>query len=136
MEAVVYDFCESRADEHARRFLKDWRVSLVCDNFSGYKARFAQGITEAGCLGHARRKFLDLHAANKSQIAGLALEQLTKVYDINREVKDLSTHQRKDVRQQRTQPLLHALHQWMSLQRKKVPDNSATAQALEYSLRR
>lgn len=99
MEAVLYDFSESRADEHARRFLKDWRGSLVCDDFSGYKARFAQGMTEAGCLVHARRKFLDLHAANKSQIAGLALEQLTKVYDINHEVKDLSTRQRKDVPQ-------------------------------------
>ena len=40
-------------------------------------------------LAHARRKFFDLHAANKSQIAGFALEQLAKVYDIEREVKEL-----------------------------------------------
>lgn len=48
--AVVYDFCESRAGEHARTFLGDWKGSLVCDDFSGYKALLAAGVTEVGCL--------------------------------------------------------------------------------------
>jgi len=136
IKAVVYDFCESRAGEHARHFLGDWKGSLVCDDFSGYKAGFAHGITEAGCLAHARRKFFDLHAANKSQIAGFALEQFAKVYDIEREVKALDTDQRQAIRQQHTKPILDALHQWMTLQRQKLPDSSATARALDYSLRR
>lgn len=34
---------------------------------------FEQGITEIGCMAHARRKFFDLHAANKSQLAEQAL---------------------------------------------------------------
>ena len=55
MRAVVYDFCESRAGEHARRFLGDWRGSLICDDYARYKASFSQGVTEAGCLvAHAR----------------------------------------------------------------------------------
>ena len=136
IKAVVYDFCESRAGEHARAFLGDWKGSLVCDDFSGYKARFANGITEAGCLAHARRKFFDLHAANKSQIAGFALEQFSKVYDIEREVKDLNADQRQKIRQQHSKPVLNALHEWMTLQRHKMPDSSATARALDYSLRR
>jgi hypothetical protein len=109
---------------------------LVCDDFSGYKAGFANGITEAGCLAHARRKFFDLHAANKSQIAGFALEQFSKVYDIECEVKDLNADQRRKIRQQHSKPVLNALHEWMTLQRHKMPDSSATARALDYSLRR
>ncbi|TDS69600.1 IS66 family transposase [Comamonas sp. JUb58] len=136
IKAVVYDFCESRAGEHARAFLGDWKGSLVCDDFSGYKARFANGITEAGCLAHARRKFFDLHAAGKSQIAGFALEQFSKVYDIEREVKNLNADQRQAIRQQHSKPVLNALHEWMTLQRHKMPDSSATARALDYSLRR
>jgi transposase len=136
MKAVVYDFCESRAGEHARNFLGDWRGALVCDDFAGYKAGFANGITEAGCLAHARRKFFDLHAANKSQLAGFALEQFAKVYDIEREVKELNADQRQAIRQQHTKPVLDALHQWMTLQRHKLPDSSATAKTLDYSLRR
>jgi len=52
MKAVVYDFAESRAGEHARAFLDPWRGQLVCDDFAGYKQLFAQGVTEVGCLAH------------------------------------------------------------------------------------
>ena len=90
MKAVVYDFCESRAGEHARNFLGDWKGALICDDFAGYKALIASGVTEVGCLAHARRKFFDLHTAHKSQLAGFALEQFAKVYDIEREVKELN----------------------------------------------
>lgn len=136
MKAVVYDFCESRAGEHARAFLGEWRGSLTCDDFSGYKALIASGVTEVGCLAHARRKFFDLHAANKSQIAEFALQQFARAYGIEREAKELKPDERKDIRQQQTKPVLDALHQWMLLQRQKVPDGSATAKALDYSLRR
>ena len=134
--AVVYDFCESRAGEHARTFLGDWKGSLVCDDFSGYKALLAAGVTEVGCLAHARRKFFDLHAANQSQIAQSALEQLARIYEIERETKEFSAEERMDVRRERTKPLLDALHEWMTLQRRKVPDGSTTAKALDYSLKR
>ena len=136
LKAVVYDFCESRAGEHARAFLGDWRGSLTCDDFSGYKALIASGVTEVGCLAHARRKFFDLHAANKSQIAEFALEQFAKVYAVEREATEISADERKAIRQHHTQPMLDALHEWMLLQRQKVPEGSATAKALDYSLRR
>ena len=136
MKAVVYDFCESRAGDHARAFLGDWRGSLTCDDFSGYKALIASGVTEVGCLAHARRKFFYLHAANKSQIAEFALEQFAKVYAVEREAKEISADERKAIRQHHTQPMIDALHEWMLLQRQKVPEGSATAKALDYSLRR
>jgi transposase len=52
LRAVVYDFAESRAGEHARAFLGDWQGQLLCDDFTGYKALFAQGVTELGCMAH------------------------------------------------------------------------------------
>lgn len=36
----------------------------MVDDYAGYKALFALGITELACLAHARREFFDLHAAN------------------------------------------------------------------------
>lgn len=44
--------------------------------------------------------------------------------------------QRQEIRQRKAKPVLDALHQWMTLQRQKVPNGSATAKALDYSLRR
>ena len=134
--AVVYDFCESRAGEHARAFLGDWRGSLICDDYSGYKASFSQGVTEAGCLAHARRKFFELHAAHKSQIAEWALQQFARVYEIERDVQALPAPQRLEIRQHCSRPVLDALHEWMVLQRQQVAGNSATAKALDYSLKR
>ena len=135
-KAVVYDFCDSRAGENAKVFLGDWRGSLVCDDFSGYKQLMTQGVTEVGCLAHARRKFFDLHASNKSQIAQSALEQIARIYDIEREIKELPADVRQRIRQEKSKPLLDALYQWMILHRQKTTDGSAMAKALDYSLRR
>ena len=136
MKAVVYDFCESRAGEHARAFLGNWRGSLICDDFAGYKASFSQGVTEAGCLAHARRKFFDLHAAHRSHIAEHALGRFTQIYEIEQQARDLSGPQRLEVRQQRSRPIMDELHEWMMRQRQQVAGNSATAKALDYSLKR
>ena len=136
MKAVVYDFCESRAGEHARAFLGQWKGALVCDDFSGYKQSFTLGVTEAGCMAHSRRKFFDLHASNKSLIAAQALQSISALYDVEREVKSLTVDERLKIRQTRSRPLADALHQWMELQRRQITDGSATARALDYSLKR
>ncbi len=87
-------------------------------------------------MAHARRKFFDLHAANKSQLAEFALEQIGKLYDVERQAKELDAAQRLALRQQHSRPILDALQQWMQLQRQQVHDGSAIAKALDYSLRR
>src|SRR5690606_5332344 len=83
--AVVYDFSPSRAGEHARNFLQDWRGKLVCDDFGGYKASFELGVTEIGCMAHARRKFYELHVTNKSMLAEQALRYIQLLYEIESE---------------------------------------------------
>lgn len=40
------------------------------------RAGFELGVTEIGCMAHTRRKFCDLHATNKSQIAKKALHHI------------------------------------------------------------
>ncbi|KXG14935.1 Transposase IS66 family protein [Pseudomonas aeruginosa] len=136
LKAVVYDFSPSRAGEHARNFLGQWNGKLVCDDFAGYKASFEQGITEIGCMAHARRKFFDLHAANKSQLAEQALHSIAGLYEVERQVRDMSDEDRWRIRQEKASPILDALHDWMLAQRDLVPNGSATAKALDYSLKR
>lgn len=89
LSAVVYDFTPSRAGAHARDFLGDWHGKLVVDDFGGYKKGFTNGITEIGCMAHARRKFFELHAANQSQLAEQALRYIGELYEIERETKAL-----------------------------------------------
>ena len=64
-----------------------WHGKLVCDDFSGYNACFELGVTEVGCLAHARRKFHELWANHGSQVGERALKFFGELYDIEREVQ-------------------------------------------------
>jgi len=139
IKAVVYDFCESRAGANAKAFLDQWRGSLVVDDFSGYKQLMgaaAGQITEVGCWAHARRKFHDLHQASQSQIAEQAIQQIAHIYAVERQAKGLGSQERLRMRQEKSQPLVQTLHEWLMLNRQKVPEGSATAKAIDYTLRR
>lgn len=147
IKAVVYDFTEGRSGENARNFLghgasrpqhdpPPWRGHLVCDDFSGYKALFGLGVVEAGCMAHARRKFVELHQASKSQIAGQAVELIAQLYAVEAQLRDADMTTRLRVRQERSAPVAQALHAWLQAQRARVTDGTATAKALDYSLQR
>jgi transposase len=139
IKAVVYDFCESRAGANAKAFLDEWRGALVVDDFSGYKQLMGDAqeqITEVVCWAHARRRFHDLQLANQSQIAEQAVRQIAQIYAVEREVKDLNAEDRLRIWQDKSLPLVQTLHDWLMLNRQKVPEGSATAKAIDYSLRR
>ncbi|MCS3468977.1 hypothetical protein M2401_002715 [Pseudomonas sp. JUb42] len=136
LAAVVYDFSPSRAGEHARNFLKGWKGKLVCDDFGGYKASFELGVTEIGCMAHARRKFFELHATNKSKLAEQALRYIQLLYEIEIEVRDLEPDLRRRIRQEKAVPVMDMQHAWMIAQRDLVPEGSAISRALDYSLKR
>ena len=87
-------------------------------------------------MAHARRKFFDMHVSNKSEIAQQALTYIGQLYEVEREVKHLGTDERGRVRQTKSKPLIDAFHRWMLLQRQRITDGTATAKALDYSLKR
>jgi len=136
--AVVYDFADGRSGHHARTFLGPWSGKLVCDDFSGYKALFETGVIEIGCMAHARRKFHDLYANQRSAIAEEALALYGALYELEREAREqrLDALGRQRLREERGRPIADALHTWLTLHRAKVPDGSATAKAIKYSLKR
>ncbi len=89
LQAVIYDFTPGRRGQHARDFLSSWQGNLICDDYGGYKQGFSKGVTEIGCMAHARSKFVDLHVADKSQIAGRAVEYIRQLYEVEREGQSL-----------------------------------------------
>jgi len=136
LRAVVYDFTPSRSGEHARTFLGAWKGHLVCDDYSGYKASFLKGVTEVGCMAHARRHFFELHVANKSALAAEAVDRIRQLYAIEAEIKVLTPPDRLEHRQRRSVPIADSLYEWLKAQRAMVPDGSAIAKAIDYSLNR
>lgn len=135
---VVYDFAESRSGQHARTFLGGWAGKLVCDDYVGYKALFEKSVVEVGCAAHARRKFDELYANHRSELAAEALQLFGKLYEIERQAREqrLDAVGRARLRQERARPIADALQRWLIAHRTKVPDGSATANAIDYSLKR
>jgi len=142
LRAVVFDFADSRAGRHVQAFLGTdqdgggWRGALVCDDYAAYKSLFGGRIIEAGCLAHARRKFFDLWANHKSTVAEQALAFFCDLYEVEREVQALDVDERRRIRQLKAKPVADDLQAWLIAQRQKVPEGSATAKAIDYSLNR
>ena len=135
-QAVVYDFQPGRSGEACREFLADWRGHLVCDDYGGYKAGFATGITEVGCWAHARRKFHELTQCNDSPIAKQALSYIGTLYEIERQGTELSPEQRQQLRLAKARPLIENLHGWLIHQRAQITNGTRTAKAIDYTLKR
>ena len=65
LQAVIYDFADSRKGLNAREFLADWRGKLVCDDFSGYKALFEREVVEVGCCAVSQLDFIRTKHTNR-----------------------------------------------------------------------
>ncbi|MDF9778718.1 hypothetical protein OKW11_005675 [Pseudomonas baetica] len=87
-------------------------------------------------MAHARRKFFDLQATNKSHIAEKALHYIAALYEVEREVRELEPGVRQRIRQEKAAPIIDAFHTWMIARRQLVPEGSAIAKALDYSGKR
>jgi transposase len=142
IKVVVYDFAESRGGKHARRFLglddegNGWKGRLVTDGFNGYGACHKLRVTEVACNAHSRRRYHQLWIHHKSTVGEQALKFYKELYNVERKVQDLTPHERQAVRQECSRSVADAMHQWLTQQRQIVPDGSATAKAIDYTLKR
>ena len=135
LKAIIYDFKPGRSGAYAREFLGDWRGSLMCDDYAGYKALFASGdIIEGGCWAHARRKFHAIYETNSSTVAEQALKQIQLLYQHEAVAKGLSPPERLAYRREHMSSLLDAFEIWLQAQQMLVPPNSAIAKAIRYTL--
>ena len=137
LAGVAYDFCIGRAATYPIEFLKGWSGTLVCDGYKAYESVFKLNARiEAGCMAHARRKFDELIKENQSPVATQAVQRIAWLYRIEKEARELPEHERLAMRQARGKPLCEELHVWLRLERQRVPDGSAIAGAIDYSLKR
>ncbi len=132
--AVYYDFCKDRSGEHPRRMLADFSATMVTDDYAGYHALHRSGVTAALCWAHARRKLFEAHRDTGSEIAGQAVALIAKLYEIEREAREMAPQERQLLRQQRSLPIARALHAWLVEKRQALAKADVTAKAIDYSL--
>lgn len=145
---IVFDYQAGRGGQYAQQFLDNWHGHLLVDDYGGYKALFAPvrkhpesqcplaPCIELACLAHARRKFFDLAQTSQSPVAEEALKRIAMLYAVEAQAHDFSTDERKQLRADKSLPTLAALHDWLQQTRLRTAPNTATAKAIDYSLKR
>ena len=133
---VIYDYDPSRSGEVPARLLTGYQGYLMTDGYEGYnKVAKTVGIEHLVCWAHVRRKFVD---AVKVQPKGThghadqAVAMIGKLYGIEREHKDSTDEVRYAARQEKSNPVLNELHDWMEKLLPMVPPKSALGGALSY----
>ena len=71
---------------------------------------------------------------NQNPVASQAVQRIAWIYRIEQEARDRPDKDRLALRQAQAQPHWHALHAWLRLERQRVPEGSAIAGAIDYSL--
>lgn len=121
---------------HARACVAGWPGHLVVDDYAGYGSLFGAGVTEVGCMAHARRQFFKLPLANQSPIAGAALPRISELYDIESRGRDLANAERQSLREREARPKLQARQDWLQRTRATVANGGSVTCAMDYSLKR
>src|SRR5215218_2015165 len=92
-------------------------------------------IRLAFCWAHCRRRFYEIHQATGSPLAEEALRRIRQLYGIEAEIRGRAAEERRTVRQERSKPLVEALHAWLTAQLERVSSRSTLAEAIRYALR-
>jgi transposase len=125
---VWFAYTPDRKGEHPK---------LQADAYAGYGLVYKDGrVQEAACMAHARRPFYDLYEAHKSAVAKEALERIAALYAIEEEIPGRSAEERRQVRNERSKPLLESLKRWMEQTLCKLSRKSDTTKAIRYALDR
>ena len=82
-----------------------------------------------------RRAFYDFHVSTKSPLAAWVLAKVAELYAIEAEVRGQSAGHRRRVRQERSRPIVEALHTWLQDQLSRISAVSDLAKAMRYAIR-
>jgi transposase len=133
---VCFDYRRGRSREGPEEFLETFRGVLQTDGYNAYNIyENKQGIILLACMAHARRKFENAKD-NDPKRAEYVLERMKKLYMTEREAREnsLSWDQRKELRIEKSLPILKELESWMKEQLPEVLPKSAIGQAITYTL--
>jgi len=137
---TVYDFTPSRRRDGPAAFLDGFAGTkedpryLQADAFGGYDGIYAAeaGVLEVACWAHTRRKFYDARNSDVNR-AHQALAWVRMLYDVERDAKGFDAQQRRDLRLERSKPVLDKMEQWLDNQQGRVLPKSPIGEAVTYA---
>jgi transposase len=136
---AAYVYSEDRKNIRPANHLAGFRGVLQVDGYDGFKRlagnRADASVTLAFCWAHLRRPFFEFHASTQSPLAARVLAEIARLYTIEADIRGRPAEQRRKVRQERSKPIVEALHGWLLDHVGQVSAVSDLAKAIRYALR-
>jgi len=137
--AVAYIYAEDRKTMRPAAHLADFTGVLQVDGYDGFKRlagdRADHSVRLAYCWVHMRRAFFQFHASTKSPLAAEVLNRIAALYAIEADIRGQPAEERRRIRQDRSRPVVEALHDWLLTHIDRVSGASDLAKAMRYAIR-
>lgn len=133
-----YRYHHSRSHEVPLEFFEKFKGYIHCDGFPGYDtlAEKYPAIKLAGCLYHARRKFVEIVKVTQAKegVAHDVLLYIAKIAKIEEEIKLFDAEDKYSLRLGKVKPILNDLQQYLTAMYPRIPPKSPLGQAVAYTL--
>lgn len=134
---VAYVYAPDRKAERPKAHLDGFRGVLQVDGYAGYRALAGRSDVQlAFCWAHVRRRFYELAAAGPAPIASEALQRIAELYEIEKGIRGRQADERREVRKEKTRPLIVALETWLREKLALISQKTKLAEAIRYVLSR
>lgn len=135
--AVFYRFSPDRRGARPAEHLKGYKGFMHADGYSGFNELFETGrVREVACMAHIRRKFVEVHQANGSEIAAETIRRIAALYAVEKAARGKPPAERAALRKETAEPVLDQLEAWLGAQLPKLSGKTDLAKAIRYALTR
>ena len=134
-KTVLFDYQPTRSASGPERILASFKGYLQTDGYTVYdKIGRKAGVTHLACWAHARREF-DKALGNDKARASIALLYIQQLYAVEAQARDekLAPEQRKQLRLEKSLPILNEMGKWLSKEIKTTLPKSPIGKAMLYS---
>lgn len=113
---AVYEYTETKSQEHPKRFLKDFQGLLHTDGERCYH-NLPEEITVVGCWAHLRRRLESILKNTpkdrwKETQSGQGMAYISALFSLEREFAELTPEDRHEKRLEKSKPVADAFFAW------------------------
>ena len=137
-KTVLFDYQPTRGASGPERILSGFNGYLQTDGYKVYeKIGRKAGVNHLACWAHARREFEKALDNDKAR-ASIALLYIQQLYALEAKAREeqLSPQERKELRLEKSLPVLNDLGKWISKEIKTTLPKSPIGKAMRYSQER
>ena len=132
----IFEYRPDRSASNPQKFLEGFGGTIITDGYYGYN--HIEGITNAYCWAHVRRKFYDALPTDlkgeTDTLAHKALKKIAYLFAIEKEINEDPPDEKARVRQEKSKPLLDDFFSWCRNCENKVLTRSKIGKAIAYAL--